>query len=132
MKILKYIAILTLFVAFASFHKTDSNPSDFLYQKWIYEDYQNGNKIYASNRKFMKDKPGIEFKENGSILRKQNSGWCATPPIDYVIVSGTWENISDSVLVIEYKSWSGLIKDTLQIIELSKSKLILKSIYTLK
>ena len=132
MKILNYIVIFSLFLAFTSFQINESKTSDFLYQKWVYKDYQNGNMIYESKRKFKKDKSGIEFKENGTITLKQNSGWCGTPPIDFEIVSGTWKNISDSLLEIEYKDWSGIKKDTLQIIELSKSELTLKPIYTLK
>ncbi|MAL58602.1 MAG: hypothetical protein CMC14_00990 [Flavobacteriaceae bacterium] len=132
MRILNYIAILILSIIFTSFQITESKVSDFLFQKWIYEDYQNGNLIYESKRNFKKDKPGIEFKENGAITRKQNSGWCGTPPIVYETVYGTWKNVSDSLLEIEYKDWSGLRKDTLQIIELTKSKLTLKPIYTLK
>lgn len=132
MKILNYIAILTLFAVFTSFQVTESKTSDFLFQKWIYEDYKNGNLIYESKRNFKKGRPGIEFTSNGTITRKQNSGWCGTPPIDFEIVSGTWKNISDSVVEIEYKYWGGLAKDTLQIVELTKSKLILKPIYMLK
>ena len=132
MKILTYISILALFLIFTSFHTTESQTSDYLIQKWVYEDYDSGKLIYKSNRKFIDDRPGIEFKENGELIRRQNSGWCGTPPIDYELASGTWIYISDSILVIEYKNWSGLIKDTMQIIELSKSKLTLKSIYTLK
>ena len=106
MKTLKYISILLLFVVFASFQITVSKTSSFLYQKWIYKDYQNGNLVYESKRKFKKDKSGIEFKENGTVIRKQNSGWCGTPPIDFEIVSGTWKNISDSLIEVECKDWS--------------------------
>ncbi len=132
MKILNYIAILGLSLIFTSFCITESKTSEFLYQKWIYEDYQNGNLIYESKRQFKKDKPGIEFKVNRTITRKQNSGWCGTPPIEYEIVYGTWKTISDTVIEMEYKNWKGLTKDTLQIVSLTKSKLILKPIYTLK
>ncbi|WP_298545885.1 hypothetical protein [uncultured Aquimarina sp.] len=132
MKIPNYILILILFGVFSSFQGSESKSSDFLFQKWVYKDYQNENLVYESKRKFKKDKSGFEFISNGTIIRKQNSGWCGTPPIDYEIVSGTWKNISDSVLEIKYKYWGGLAKDTLKIVELTKSKLILKPIYTLK
>ncbi|AXT54643.1 hypothetical protein D1815_02325 [Aquimarina sp. AD1] len=131
MKFSKYSAILILFLVLSSFHKTEPITSDFLFQKWIYKDYINENLIYESNRKFKKGKSGIEFNKNGTILRKQNSGWCGTPPIEYETVSGTWRKISKSLLEVEYKSWNGLNKDTLEIIELTKSKLTLKPIYTL-
>ena len=131
MKILKYIIILFLCLAFISFNKTESNNSNFLFQKWVYEKYDNDNLIYQSKRKFKKDKPGIEFKENGTINRKQNSSWCGTE-IEYETVSGTWKNISDSLFVIEYKNWNGRNIDTLQIVELTKTKLAVKPIYTVK
>ena len=132
MKTLLYKSILFLFVVFTSFQIPKSKIPDFLFQKWIYVNYQNGNQIYESKRKFEKDKPAIEFKENGTILKKQNSGSCGTPPIDYEIVSGTWKSISDSLIELEYQNWRGQVKDTLQIIALSKSKLIIKPVYTLE
>ena len=79
MKTLLYKSILFLFVVFTSFQIPKSKIPDFLFQKWIYVNYQNGNQIYESQLKFEKDKPAIEFKEDGTILKKQNSGWCGTP-----------------------------------------------------
>ncbi len=132
MMILKYISILLLAIFFASFQKDESTKFDFLIQKWVYKNYEKGKFIYESNRKFKKDKAGIEFKENGTIIKQQNSGWCGTPPIEYENVTGTWKKISDSLIVLEYKNWAGSNKDTMKIIEISKSKLTLKWIYTLK
>ncbi len=129
MKILYYISLLCLFSGFTSFQITEFKTDHLLFQKWVYVDYKNGKVIYQSNRTFKKDEPGIEFKSNGTISQKQNSGWCGTPPINYEIVSGTWKNISKSILEIEYPYWGGVKKDTLRIIKLTKSKLILKPIY---
>jgi hypothetical protein len=129
MKILIFLSISLLFGVLASFQRVELQTSDYLIQKWVYADYENGNMIYRSMRKFKKDRPGIEFKDNGILKRRQNSKWSAAPPIDYELVSGTWKSISDSLIEMEYENWSGLIKDTLQIIELSESKLVLKSFY---
>lgn len=130
MKNLKYISILVLFVLFTSFNRTESKTSEYLFQIWVFENYENDQVTYESKPKFNKHKPGIEFKENGIISRKQNSSWCGTE-IEYETVSGTWKKISKSLLVIEYENWNGINKDTLQIEELTKSKLIFKHIYTL-
>lgn len=132
MKTLHYISFLILFLVFTSFQITKAKTTDFLFQKWVYVNYKNGNLIYESKSKFEKDKPAIEFNENGTIEKKQNSGWCGTPPIDYEIVSGTWKSISDSLIELEYKDWRGPVKDTLKILALSKSKLVLKPVYTLR
>ena len=131
MKILKYIVILGLCLTFSSFYKPESKTSEFLFQKWVYENYENDNLTYESRWKFKKHKPGIEFKENGTIIRKQNSSWCGNE-IEFETVSGKWKKISESLLEIEYKNWSGMNKDTLQIVELTKSKLIVKPIHTQK
>jgi hypothetical protein len=130
MKALNYISILLLFVDFTSFQTSESKIADFLYQKWVYNDSQNGNLIYESKRNFNKSKSGIEFKEDGTLMRKQNSGWCGTPPIEFETVSGTWNYISDSIIEIEFKDWSGFRKDTLQVIELTEFKLTLKPIHS--
>ncbi|MDW5289627.1 hypothetical protein [Formosa sp. PL04] len=132
MKIINYIAIFSLIVIFSSFQITSLKTSDLLFQKWVYEGYQNGNLLYESQLDFTEDKAGIEFKNNGTLSLKQNSGSCGTPPITYKTISGTWKNISDSILEIEYKNWSGLTKDTLQIVNVSKTKLTLKQIHTVR
>ena len=131
MKNLKYISIIVLFVLFTSFNKTESKSSEYLFQKWVFENFKSDKVTYESKRKFHKHKPGIEFKENGIISKKQNSSWCGTE-IEYETVSGTWKKISDSLLAIEYENWNGKNKDTLQIVKLTKSKLIIKYSNTLK
>jgi hypothetical protein len=96
-----------------------------LFQKWVYENYENGNIIYESKRRLNKDRPGIKFKKNGTITRNQNVSWCGN---NYETVSGTWKKISESLIEIEYRNWSGSNKSTLKIVELTKSKLIIKPI----
>ncbi|WP_445710696.1 hypothetical protein [Flavobacterium sp.] len=128
----KYIIIVAFFTVLSSFNKTESEISPFLFQNWIYENYQNGDQSFISKDRFQKDKSGIAFKENGTIVKRQNSGWCGTPPIDYVNVNGTWKEISESLLEIQYESWNGRNVDTIQIVEISKNKLVLRHIYTIK
>ena len=128
----KYITIVALFTVLSSFNKIESEISPFLFQNWIYENYQNGDQSFISKDRFQKDKPGIAFNENGTIVKRQNSGWCGTPPITYENVNGTWKEISESLLEIQYESWNGRNVDTLQIVAITKEKLVLRHIYTIK
>lgn len=131
-KIINLIIILGVFITFSSFHKHKSETSNYLFQKWVYHDFDDNNLIYKSEIKFNKNKPGLEFYQNKTITIRQNIGWCATPPIEYETIKGSWSSITDSLIEIEYKNWNGLKKDTLKIIKISKSTLILKPIFSLE
>lgn len=123
------IVIIILFNVLCSFNKTEFEIPSFLFQNWVYDSYQNGEQTFISKNRFQKDKPGIRFNEKGTIVKRQSSGWCGTPPIHYVNVKGTWKEISASLLAIQYESWNGMNIDTLQIVEISKEKLVLKRVH---
>ncbi|WP_299121832.1 hypothetical protein [uncultured Winogradskyella sp.] len=128
MKVFYYITFISLFLICSSFQITQFKSKDFLFQKWVYEDFENNTMILKSKRNYKRDKFGIEFSENGTLERKQNANWCGTGQIEFEIVSGTWKHISESDLEIKYKDWRGSVIDTLQIVQLTKSKLALKII----
>ena len=107
-KILNLVVISGVFITFSSFHKHKIETSNYLFQKWIYQDFQNDKIIYESKLKFDKNKSGIEFYQNKTITLHQNIGWCGTPPIEYETIKGNWSSISDSLIEIEYKNWNGL------------------------
>lgn len=125
MKILKYITIFGLCLTFSSFFNNESRTSEFLFQKWVYEKNENGKVFFENKKKLNKHRQGIKYKKNGTIIRIQNTSWCGD---QYEKVFGTWKKLSDSLIEIEYDNWSGSNKSIFKILELTKSKLIIKPI----
>ena len=77
------MAVALLFLASFTDIKKDG---DLLLQVWTYERFKNETITYESHIKFPKNVHGMQFKENGVLKVKQNTGWCGTPPIQYETV----------------------------------------------
>lgn len=75
-------------------------PENILLNKvWTFEKGERNISFHRAKRKFDKSKFSFQLLEGGK-LKIQQSGWCGTPPIEYEVVEGTWEKISDSVYIL--------------------------------
>ena len=93
---------------------------------WVYHEYTDENSVFVKEKKFDDNKPGIEFKSNGTLSKRQNIGWCGTPPVSYGNYDGTWKKTSDSTLTMRYKYWGGEAEQDLQIISCDTKRLVVK------
>lgn len=100
-----------------------------LFQTWVKVGYSDGSAVYKSRGSFKKSRPGVEFRKDGTIIKRQNLSFCGTPPIKYENASGNWSFTSDSLLILQYENWRGFIKDTFEMTHLSKKRLELRRAY---
>lgn len=122
MKNLKLLVIvLVCSISFA--FKMDINPQHNLKGIWVLEQYGNNGVVYNKHQSFVDDKPGFEFLDDGKLLKRQNAGWCGTPPISYSNFEGTWSLKNDSIVVVNYNYWGGTIQEDWKIINLDEDKL---------
>ena len=119
-------AILCSFASFTRVHKTN----DPMIGTWVYSDYDDadGTISYEKVKSFKEDEPGIEFKASGKLIKRQNVGWCGTPPIQYGNNDGTWKQTSDSTITISYGYWGGTAEEDWQIVRVSDTKLTVKQL----
>lgn len=75
---------------------------------WVLDGYEDNQTIYRKASAFKKDKPGFEFKSDGTMTKRQNVGWCGTPPVSYGNFDGKWEWTEDNNLRLEYEYWGGV------------------------
>lgn len=120
-----------MFLLFAlflfSFENEREVPADLL-GYWVLDNYEVETAVYRRQLAFDKDKPGICFQKNGKLLKRQNSGWCGTPPITYTNNEGSWEQKSDSTITIRYKYWGGMAEEEWLISSLQKNTLKIKTL----
>ena len=131
MKLLKTTLLLGLILILVySFrlHRLQSDNEKMIIGIWVFHNHENQISAYKKKKKFDNKEGGIEFKENGLLIKRQNSGWCGTPPIDYGNFDGTWESTSDSTLTIRYKYWGGEAEQDLLIKKLTKTELHFKTL----
>ncbi|CAN0197873.1 unnamed protein product [Discosporangium mesarthrocarpum] len=97
-----------------------------LHGHWTFADYKEGEVYLKKRYKFKKNKAGIEFRKNGKLVKRQNIGWCGTPPITYDNYDGKWWTNEYSEIVMKYKFWGGEIEEYWEIVEVNKGILIVK------
>ena len=105
-KLLLPIALLALTLSACVKDKGPHSDSA-LIGLWVSTDYQNNLVIYDKENSFNAELPGIEFKADGTVVKRQVSGFCATPPVHYEEVSGTWSEGPDGTVTITYDYWGG-------------------------
>ncbi|MFK7774627.1 MAG: hypothetical protein AB8F94_20980 [Saprospiraceae bacterium] len=128
MNILKIIILISSISLLNSFGSDSNTLGDKLFGTWVYSNYDNKSIQFKKERSFDDKKPGIKFMKNGTLVKRQNSGWCGTPPISYKNFEGTWKTTSDSTLNIRYKYWGGTIEEDWLIIDLSNKVFTVKSL----
>ncbi len=128
MNLLKIIILFSVIVILSSFISYSDTLEDKLLGTWVYSNQHNQSIQFKKERSFDSKKPGIEFKKNGTLVKRQNSGWCGTPPISYQNYKGTWKTTSDSTLNIRYEYWGGKIEEDWLITDLSKNIIAVKSL----
>jgi hypothetical protein len=82
------------------------DPNNLLIGTWNYAGYQNNVSVYARSLDFS-DNPGYKFNSDGTLVRRNISGWCATPPVSYANYDGTWTILNDTLIQIHCEYWGG-------------------------
>lgn len=116
---------LPIFFVFVSIFENPENieKRNPLIGVWVYDSYENEGNVFIKEQQFDKDKAGFEFKEDGTLVKRQNVGWCGTPPVTYGNYDGKWKMLEDGLLEIEYDYWGGRDTIGLKILDLNDEKL---------
>jgi len=123
--LMRYLLCL-LALSFFSFKSIDLGKAEdsTILGVWVQTDY--GDKIYSFEKSYKLDKnrPGIHFKVGGKLIKRQNVGWCGTPPISYGNNDGKWSLNGDGKTIdLQYAFWGGTSKAKWEIVELTESTL---------
>lgn len=109
---------------------SDPYSGDGIKGVWIYKGYRDSVAELARAPGLYKKEPGIWFKKDGTLVRRQNASWCGTPPISYENYPGTWRQLTDSTLVIRHEFWGGTQEQEWWIVASSSRKLKVKIMRT--
>lgn len=102
---------------------TVSSDQSLLIGTWVYDGYENDAYVYVRANKFDPNKSGIEFKSNGHLTKRQNVGWCGTPPVTYGNYKGSWSQVTNESITIRYKYWGGEAEQDWKIVGLTDQML---------
>lgn len=82
---------------------------------WVHHGYTESSIVLNEADSLHIDSPGIQFNKDGTLIKRQNAGWCGTPPITYSNQEGTWRILSDTSVQISYAYWRGQVEEDLWI-----------------
>ena len=91
---------------------------------WVKPQYVDTLVTYTRAEQLIANEFGYTFKSDNSLISRQNSGWCGTPPIVTADYTGTWSR-RDSVVNITTGFWGGTVDYTWKIISLDEQKLVI-------
>ncbi len=128
-----YLFIVVALGFLSSCNKTDESAipidsSNLLLGVWVNSHYIDTAAIMTRSQNLIDTCDGYEFKADGTLIRRANSGDCGTPPIVYANYTGTWMQMPDKTIFIETEYWGGSTTFSLQIIKVDETKLIYRQI----
>jgi hypothetical protein len=127
----RYCLLLAILaVTFASCGKEDIiiDPDNPLIGNWTFTDYNDNAMIFKRSNGFIDDHC-YNFKSDGSLTERKNSGSCGTPPIAYEDFVGTWSFKNDTLVEVTVGYWGGTDNYTLDIDFLNLNFLEVKYIW---
>jgi hypothetical protein len=80
--------------------KIEIDPHNLLIGVWNYSNNKNNAIVYSRNTEFS-DNLGYKFRSDGSLLERNISGFCATPPVSYSDYPGTWTILNDTLIRVD-------------------------------
>ena len=83
------------------------DPDNLLIGTWDYTGYHNNMSIYTRSLDFS-DNHCYRFNSDGTLVERNISGWCATPPVSYDNYDGTWTILNDTLIQIHVEYWGGM------------------------
>ena len=123
---MKTLVIVILFsLALNSCRKIETasnadNPD--LIGNWVNPEYSDSLITYTKAEKLTENEFGFTFNAGNTLICRQNSGWCGTPPISTADYNGSW-SLADSIVKISVGYWGGTADIKWRIIKLEVSKL---------
>ncbi len=125
---MKRINILSL-IAFLFFISCEKEPqtkidsSNLIIGTWISAGYVDTLAMLKRANVFEDDLPGIQFNDDGTLLKRMNSGWCGTPPVSYTNNTGSWTQLNDSIIEISCEFWGGVDHYKMKLVDLNQDHL---------
>src|SRR5664280_540630 len=84
--------------------KIDSNNP--LIGIWNYSSQETNTLVFTRNQEFS-DNYCYRFNVDGTLIERNISGWCATPPVSYTNYQGNWAMQNDTLINVNVTYYDG-------------------------
>jgi len=130
------LTILTLFTLFLILGCAKNHDEVFIENAqlpfvgtWINSQFTDTTYTITRSSEFVETSDGFKIKSDGTFIQRAYSGWCGTPPISYSNYNGTWTKFPDNTLFIETEYWGGVTSFKIEILEVTRDKMVYKILY---
>ena len=120
---IKYLPVLLIAILSFGFMCPKNKLKKAIVGTWINSGYNESSLLLEKSDSLSNDAPGLQFQKNGILIKRQNAGWCGTPPITYSNNEGAWTVLNDSTIRISYSYWRGPVEEDLWIQSIDNSQL---------
>ena len=120
---MKYSIVLILAIVSFGFTCSKNKLKKAIVGSWSNSGYVESSILAEKSDTLSIDSPGIQFNKDGTLIKRQNAGWCGTPPITYSNNEGNWTVLNDSTIRISYSYWRGPVEEDLWIQSVNDTKL---------
>lgn len=121
------VALSFLFLIACDKEELIIDGDNLLLGTWVSPTYDNNKVTYSRSSSLEDDDYGIIFHADGSLVMRENAGWCGTPPISYANYEGTWNIQGDLIkATIRYQWMPEDSEYSWQLVSVNKDKLVLE------
>jgi hypothetical protein len=105
--IFQIFTFLVIVVSSCTKEEIKIEPNNPLVGTWNYSDYSDNAMIFTRSEKFI-DNRCYKFNSDGTMLERNITGWCATPPVSYSDYQGRWAILNDTLIQLNVTYFDGL------------------------
>ena len=116
------LAIISLLLNSCTKDEPKIDPEYSLIGTWSNSGFEENAMVFIRSNEFT-DNNCYRFNPDGTLIVRQNSGWCGTPPISYSNYPGSWMVINDTLIRVEASYWGGKTSYMLDVEEVNLNTL---------
>jgi hypothetical protein len=105
--IFQIFIFLAIILSSCTKEKIKIDPNNLIIGIWNYSDYSNNAMVFTRSEKFI-DNICYKFNSDGTLIERNISGWCATPPVSYTDYQGQWAVLNDTLIQLNVTYFDGL------------------------
>jgi hypothetical protein len=98
------------------------DPNNPLIGIWNYSSQETNTLVFTRSQEFS-DNYCYRFNVDGTLIERNISGWCATPPVSYTNYQGNWTMQNDTLINVNVTYYDGKRNYKLAIEEVNANSL---------
>jgi hypothetical protein len=105
-KVIIVIFLFNFMISACSKNEIKIDKDNLLIGTWVYSHSTVDAYVYSRAQDFVQS-PGYRFNPDGTLIERNLSGFCATPPVSYSDYSGSWSILQGNLIQINRTNYDG-------------------------